>query len=111
MPVIKNEDISRNDSGIYIKYRNPRTTFSRITDNKFLCAKGGDLFLFNRKDTIKYLKHYVNFSYLVQYNNWGYVYPEITKDANTLYFIDTYKFRYEGKHKLFNRRKDESRKN
>ena len=107
-PIIYKNKVLRKDTFINkISYSTPPLSFSCFFDEKIIWAKRGNIYLFNGIDTIRYLKHYVKFSFLKSYNSWGYFYPEISKDNNILYFIDTYKFKYENKHKHFNRIKDE----
>ncbi len=108
VPLVKNNKALKKDTLIHIRNNIPEITFSRYVDNYIVWARGGDIFYYNGKDTVKYLKHYVKMSMFVSYRSWGYVFPELSKDKKTLYFIDTYKFKYEEKHKLFNRRKNEN---
>ncbi len=108
IPLVKNNKVLKKDTLINIRNNTPKITFSRYVDNYIVWAKGGNIFYYNGKDTVKYLKHYVKMSIFVSYRSWGYVFPELSNDKKTLYFIDTYKFKYEGKQKIFNRRKNEN---
>jgi hypothetical protein len=110
-PVIKNEQMLRKDSLLAPKFKKgPSYTFSRIVDGYMIAARASRLYEIYGDTEKLYKSHYVG-SFAAYYMSWGYSFPELTKDKKTLYYIDNYTFRYEGKRKLFNRIKDEKIQN